>query len=399
VSTRSGQVDQFVNGSSVANSIDDAMRRAISLAALGLGETSPNPSVGAVILDAAGAVVGVGRTTPAGGPHAEIVALRHAATQPGDPAQGGTAVVTLEPCNHTGRTPPCVDALLTAGIARVVVAVRDPNPLAAGGLDRLCAAGIQVVTGVRAAEAEHGLRFWLSAVRRGRPYVIWKYAATLDGRSAAADGSSQWITSERSRADVHQLRSTVDAIIAGVGTVTADDAHLTVRRSLPDGLGTGAPRAPLRVVVDSSGRTPENARVRDDAAPTWIATASDLGCTADGRVDLEALLKHLYAGGVRGALLEGGPTLAGAFLRGGLVDEIVGYVAPKILGAGSPALNDAGVTTIADAIDFELSDVTRIGPDVRLTAVRTDRQRFVAPGSVEPRCVEPRCVEQGKDAD
>jgi diaminohydroxyphosphoribosylaminopyrimidine deaminase / 5-amino-6-(5-phosphoribosylamino)uracil reductase len=413
VSTGSGHVDQFVDDA-IDKSIDDAMRRAISLAALGLGETSPNPSVGAVILGAAGAVVGVGRTTPAGGPHAEIVALRHASTRPGDPARGGTAVVTLEPCNHTGRTPPCVDALLSAGIARVVVAVRDPNPLAAGGLDRLRAAGVEVITGVRAAEAAHGLRFWLSAVRRGRPYVIWKYASTLDGRSAAADGTSQWITSAEARADVHQLRGTVDAIIAGVGTVIADDAHLTVRRASPEHSGTAAPRTPLRVVVDSSGRTPENARVRDDSAPTWIATAADLGSRGDGRVDLDALLKHLYAGGVRGALLEGGPTLAGAFLGAGLVDEIVGYVAPKILGAGSPALNDAGVTTIADAIDFELSDVTRLGPDVRLTAVRTDRPQFVGRGSVEPEfvgrrpvelafvehgSVEPEFVEQRRDAD
>ena len=413
MSTGSEHVSRLVDDS-IDDMIDGAMRRAISLAALGLGETSPNPSVGAVILDAAGAVVGVGRTTPAGGPHAEIVALRHAATRPGDPARGGTAVVTLEPCNHTGRTPPCVDALLTAGIARVVVAVRDPNPLAAGGLDRLRSAGVEVITGVRAAEAAHGLRFWLSAVRRGRPYVIWKYAATLDGRSAASDGTSQWITSEQSRADVHQLRSTVDAIIAGVGTVIADDAHLTVRRASDGGLGTAAPRTPLRVVVDSSGRTPENARVRDDAAETWIATAAELGCTADGRVDLEALLKHLYARGVRGALLEGGPTLAGAFLGAGLVDEVVGYVAPKILGAGSSSLNEAGVATIADAIDFELSDVTRFGPDLRLTAVRPDRRQFAEPGSAEARSVEvgsgeagsgepgsdePGSVEHGKDAD
>jgi diaminohydroxyphosphoribosylaminopyrimidine deaminase/5-amino-6-(5-phosphoribosylamino)uracil reductase len=399
VSSGSGRVEQFVDGS-ISQPIDDAMRRAISLAALGLGETSPNPSVGAVILDAAGEVVGVGRTTPAGGPHAEIVALRHAATRPGDPARGGTAVVTLEPCNHTGRTPPCVDALLTAGIARVVVAVRDPNPLAAGGLDRLRAAGVEVITGVRAPEATHGLRFWLSAVRRGRPYVIWKYAATLDGRSAAADGTSQWITSAEARADVHELRGTVDAIIAGVGTVIADDAHLTVRPTAGESRGTAAPRTraprtPLRVVVDSSGRTPENARVRDDAAPTWIATTTDLGCTADGRVDLEALLKHLYADGVRGALLEGGPTLAGAFLRAGLVDEIVGYVAPKVLGAGAAALGDAGVTTIGDAIDFELADVSRVGPDVRLTAVRPDAPQFVEHGFVEHGSVEHGSVEHG----
>jgi diaminohydroxyphosphoribosylaminopyrimidine deaminase/5-amino-6-(5-phosphoribosylamino)uracil reductase len=414
VSSGSVHVDQVVD-----DFIDDAMRRAISLATLGLGETSPNPSVGAVILDADGEVVGVGRTTPAGGPHAEIVALRHAASRPGEAARGGTAVVTLEPCNHTGRTPPCVDALLMAGIARVVVAVRDPNPLAAGGLDRLRAAGVEVITGVRAAEAAHGLRFWLSAVRRGRPYVIWKYAATLDGRSAAADGTSQWITSEQARADVHELRGTVDAIIAGVGTVIADDAHLTVRRPTTDAAavdwaavdraavdraavdraavnhrGVTAARTPLRVVVDSSGRTPENARVRDDAAPTWIATAADLGCTADGRVDLDALLKHLYADGVRGALLEGGPTLAGAFLRAGLIDEIVGYVAPKILGAGAPALSDAGVTTVGEAIDFELSDVTRLGRDVRLTAVRADRPNFVEPGFITQ-----VLVDQGKDAD
>jgi diaminohydroxyphosphoribosylaminopyrimidine deaminase/5-amino-6-(5-phosphoribosylamino)uracil reductase len=343
--------------------LDDAMCRAISLAAAGLGETSPNPSVGAVVLDPIGTVVGVGRTAPAGGPHAEVVALRCA----GDRARGGTAVVTLEPCNHAGRTPPCVDALLAAGIARVVVGVRDPNPLASGGLDRLRAAGVEVDTGVRAREAAYGLRYWLSAIRLDRPYVIWKYAATLDGRSAASDGTSQWITSSDARADVHRLRGTVDAIIAGVGTVIADDAQLTVRGAVP---GQATARTPLRVVVDSFGRTPESARVRNDAAPTWIATVADVGAGADGRVDVEALLKHLYARGVRGVLLEGGPTLAGAFLRAGLVDEVVGYVAPKLLGAGVAALADAGVATVGDAIEFELTDVTRLGPDVRLTAVR-----------------------------
>ena len=341
-----------------------AMDRAISLAALGLGETSPNPSVGAVILDKHGTVVGEGRTAPAGGPHAEVLALQQA----GDRARGGTAVVTLEPCNHTGRTGPCTLALHDAGIARVVVAVTDPNPLAAGGIDTLRAAGIATTTGVRAAEAADGLRYWLTAVPRERPYIVWKYAATLDGRSAAADGTSQWITSEAARADVHRLRGTVDAIIAGVGTVLADDAHLTVRFPT-EPVGNFSRRKPLRVVVDSAGRTPPDARVRDGAAPTWIATAAEVG-TADGnRVDLHALLKSLYARGVRGALLEGGPTLAGAFLRAGLVDEVVGYIAPKLLGAGAPALADAGVDTIGHAIDLELRDVTRVGPDLRLTAV------------------------------
>jgi diaminohydroxyphosphoribosylaminopyrimidine deaminase / 5-amino-6-(5-phosphoribosylamino)uracil reductase len=358
----------------------DAMDRAIALAAGGLGCTSPNPSVGAVILDASGELVGEGRTAPAGGPHAEIVAL----DQAGDRARGGTAVVTLEPCNHTGRTGPCTEALLAAGIARVVVAVRDPNPLATGGIERLRAAGVETHHGVRETDARFGLRYWLAAIERGRPYVIWKYAATLDGRSAAADGTSKWITSEAARADVHALRGTVDAIIAGVGTVLADDAHLTVRpaaRTDVDGIdvdgtdvgGTDQVRRPLRVVVDSSGRTPAGACVNDGAAPTWIATAADVGTTADGRVDLGALLKRLYERGVRGALLEGGPTLAGAFLAAGLVDEVVGYIAPKLLGAGANVLGFAGIDSIANAIDLHITDVTRIGPDIRLTGRLRER--------------------------
>jgi diaminohydroxyphosphoribosylaminopyrimidine deaminase/5-amino-6-(5-phosphoribosylamino)uracil reductase len=339
-----------------------AMDRAIALAALGLGGTSPNPSVGAVILAADGSVAGEGRTAPTGGPHAEVVALAAA----GELARGGTAVVTLEPCNHTGRTGPCSQALLAAGVARVVVAVRDPDPVAAGGLDRLAAAGVEVESGVRAAEAGHGLRYWLTAVTRGRPYLLWKYAATLDGRSAAADGTSKWITSEEARADVHALRGTVDAIIAGVGTVLTDDPALTVR--VP-----GLDRRPLRVIVDSAGSTPAKARVNDGAAPTWVATSAEVGSGPDGRVDLEKLLGALYGRGVRAALLEGGPTLAGAFLAAGLVDEVVGYVAPKLLGAGQPALGPAGVPTITAAIDLDLTGVTQVGPDLRITA--TTRRR------------------------
>jgi len=334
------------------------MRRALELAALGLGGTSPNPSVGAVILTPSGEPVGEGRTAPVGGPHAEVVALARA----GGRARGGTAVVTLEPCDHTGRTGPCTRALLAAGIARVVVGVRDPDARAGGGADTLRAAGVDVETGVLAAEAAHQLRYWLTAVRRGRPYVIWKYAATLDGRSAARDGTSRWITSPESRADVHALRGTVDAIIAGAGTVRADDPALTVR--VP-----GTERRPLRVVVDSAGGTPAAARVRDGAAPTWIATSAEVGSDPTGRVDLGKLMTALYARGVRGALLEGGPTLAGAFLAAGLVDEVVGYLAPKLLGAGSAALGPAGVGTIAQARELDVVDVTRIGPDVRITAV------------------------------
>jgi diaminohydroxyphosphoribosylaminopyrimidine deaminase / 5-amino-6-(5-phosphoribosylamino)uracil reductase len=336
---------------------DRAMRRAIVLAARGLGTTSPNPPVGCVLLSPSGEVVGQGFHEYAGGPHAEVAALAEA----GPRAQGATCVVTLEPCNHTGRTGPCAQALIDAGVRRVVIAVDDPNPVAAGGAETLRAAGIEVVTGARRAEAEAGNVAWLTAVRRKRPYLVWKFAGTLDGRSAAADGTSQWITSPDARADVHRLRGTVDAIIAGIGTVLADDPQLTVR-------GTQVAKQPLRVVVDSDGRTPQTARVRNGEAQTWIATTAELGTGPDGRTDLSALMVALYGRGVRAALLEGGPTLAGAFLAAGLVDQVVGYVAPKRLGDGLAVLRDAGVTTIDEAIDLELTDVTRIGPDLRFTA-------------------------------
>ncbi|MFY1575676.1 bifunctional diaminohydroxyphosphoribosylaminopyrimidine deaminase/5-amino-6-(5-phosphoribosylamino)uracil reductase RibD [Verrucosispora sp. WMMD703] len=348
-------------------SVDEAMRRAIELAARGLGTTSPNPVVGCVLLDADGEVVGEGFHAYAGGPHAEIVAL----AQAGQRAKGGTAVVTLEPCDHVGRTSPCSTALVQAGVARVVIAVPDPNPVATGGAATLRAAGVRVDLGVREAEAESGNVAWLTAMRRGWPYVIWKYAATLDGRSAAADGTSMWITSEAARMDVHALRATVDAVVVGVGTVLADDPRLTVR-NLRD--GSLAIRQPLRVVVDSVGRTPDDARVRDGAARTWVATAEEVGTAPDGGVDLPALLAALHTRGVRAVLLEGGPRLAGAFLAAGLVDRVVGYLAPRLLGAGPAALVDAGVTTIAEAIDLELTDVTQVGPDLRITALPRKRE-------------------------
>ncbi|HTF10582.1 MAG TPA: bifunctional diaminohydroxyphosphoribosylaminopyrimidine deaminase/5-amino-6-(5-phosphoribosylamino)uracil reductase RibD [Asanoa sp.] len=343
-------------------SIDEAMRRAIALGARGLGTTSPNPIVGCVLLDAAGEVVGEGFHAYAGGPHAEIVAL----AQAGNLARGGTAIVTLEPCNHTGRTGPCTRALINAGVAKVVVGVADPDPVARGGAETLRAAGVEVRMGVREDEAEAGNIAWLTSVRRGWPYVVWKYAATLDGRSAAADGTSMWITSEAARTDVHGLRCASDAVMVGVGTVLADDPRLTAR-NLRD--GTLAIRQPLRVVVDSVGRTPADAKVRDNAAATWVATAAEVGTGPDGKVDLQALLAALHVRGVRSVLLEGGPRLAGAFLAAGLVDKVIGYVAPKLLGAGPSALTDAGVSTIAEVIDLDLTDVTRVGPDLRFTAV------------------------------
>jgi diaminohydroxyphosphoribosylaminopyrimidine deaminase/5-amino-6-(5-phosphoribosylamino)uracil reductase len=271
--------------------------------------------VGCVLHDETRRTVGEGFHAHPGGPHAELEAFADA----GERARGGTAVVTLEPCDHTGRTGPCTQALINAGVRRAVVAVNDPNPDAAGGVATLRAAGLEVLTGVRAEQAEATNVAWLVATRRAaagdpRPYVIWKAAATLDGRSAAADGTSKWITSAEARADVHRLRATVDAIVAGVGTVLADDPELTVRAEAP------LSRQPLRVVVDSRRRTPAPARARAAAAASWVATASEVGADPDGRVDLVALGAALYARGCRRVLLEGGPTLAGAYLRAGLVD-------------------------------------------------------------------------------
>jgi diaminohydroxyphosphoribosylaminopyrimidine deaminase/5-amino-6-(5-phosphoribosylamino)uracil reductase len=326
-----------------------AMHRALALAELVRGRTSPNPPVGAVILRPDGTLAGEGATAPAGGAHAEVTALKAA----GKDAMGATAVVTLEPCAHTGRTGPCAQALVDAGVAKVIYAVRDPNPEAAGGAMKLRDAGVEVVAGVSEAEAIAGaLRPWLHALRSGRPYVTWKYAATLDGRVAAADFTSRWITSPAARADVHVLRATVDAIVVGSGTVLADDPQLTVR----DAAGTPAPFQPLRVVLDRRHRTPQHARVFDSAAETLVLD------TAAPRFALKAL----YDRGVRHVLLEGGPTLAGAFVEARCVDEIVAYIAPKLLGDGPAALGEAGIVTIGEAVTLVVDDVERIGDDVKI---------------------------------
>jgi diaminohydroxyphosphoribosylaminopyrimidine deaminase / 5-amino-6-(5-phosphoribosylamino)uracil reductase len=325
-----------------------AMHRALALAETVRGRTSPNPAVGAVILDDAGRLVGEGATAPAGGPHAEIVALADA----GESAHGGTLVVTLEPCAHTGRTPPCTDALIAADIARVLYAVDDPNPEAAGGADKLRAAGIEVVPDVESHAAATGaLRPWLHAVRTGRPYVTWKFAATLDGRVAAADYTSRWISSPASRADVHRVRGSVDAILVGSGTVLTDDPHLTVR----DG-EVLAEHQPLRVVLDRRHRVPDDARVLDEAAESVVL---------DTAVPQFAM-KALYDRGVRHVLLEGGPTLAGAFVEARCVDEVIAYLAPTLLGAGPAALGDAGIGTLADALMLEVESVSRLGEDIKV---------------------------------
>ncbi len=346
-----------------------ALHRAVALADRGAGTALPNPVVGCVLLAPGGWTVGEGFHERAGGPHAEVVALRAA----GAWARGATAVVTLEPCNHTGRTGPCSEALLAAGVARVIVAVRDPWPTAAGGIGRLRAGGVDVIdlaeagsetleAGQGVAAAEDVNRVWLTATRKSRPFVTWKTGMTIDGRVAAADGTSRWITSAAARADVHALRARVDTMMVGVGTVLADDPQLTVRDA--DGVATG--RQPLRVVVDTHGRTPSDARVLDDAADTWLATAAEVGGDPSGRVDLGALLRRLYERGRRHVLLEGGPTVAAAFLDAGLIDEALVYIAPTLLGAGRSALSGGSVATLADAHHAELRELTRIGPDARL---------------------------------
>ena len=327
------------------------MRTAIEASERARGTTSPNPPVGAVILDADGHLAGVGATQVAGGPHAEVMALRAA----GERARGGTAVVTLEPCSHYGRTPPCAQGLLDAGIRRVFYAASDPNPKAAGGAEVLRAAGVEVEGGVVVDEVERGpLRAWLHFARTGRPHVTWKYASSLDGRVAAADGTSRWISSQVSRNEVHDLRRKVDAIIAGTGTVRTDDPQLTARNDD----GSLADRQPLRVVVGASDIAPD-ARVLDSSAETLHVRSHDP----------DEVLSALAVRGVVDVLLEGGPRLAGAFLKAHRVDRALVYVAPLLLGDGPAALLDAGVATITQALPFTIEDVTMSGPDVRISAV------------------------------
>ncbi len=386
--------------------IDAAMERAVALAARGLGRTRPNPVVGCVVLDAGGRVVGEGLHERAGGPHAEVEAL----TRAGDRARDGTAVVTLEPCRHTGRTGPCTRALIEAGIARVVVAVEDPTDAAGGGVAELRAAGVEVLVGVGHDAAAHVNRAWLHAAVTARPFVTWKLASTLDGRTAAADGTSRWITGPGARRAVHSLRAERDAVLVGTGTLRADDPHLAVR-DLPH-----APQ-PLRVVLDPRAEIPLTARVLDDAAASLVVVALEADTTrltaagvdvlrvprtsldaphprrtplgvreggparsrphghraALGGLDLEEVLAGLHERGMRSVLLEGGARLAGSFVAAGLVDEVVAHISPTLLGAGTPALQDAGITTITEALRLVTTDVVRLGDDVAITAaVRKD---------------------------
>src|SRR5690349_6883215 len=338
-----------------------AMARALALAVTPGVPTGPNPRVGCVLLDDRGRTLAEGWHRGAGTPHAEVDALSRA----GDAARGATAVVTLEPCDHTGRTGPCSRALVEAGVRRVVFAERDPNPVAAGGSATLREAGVEVEGGLLEHEARAVNGVWTFAMDHGRPFVTWKFATTLDGRSAAADATSRWVSSRAARLDTHRLRALCDTMLVGSNTIDVDDPLLTVRDAADQPLD----QQPLRAVMGLRD-LPAGKRVFDDSAETVRLRTRD---------PLIAL-KELFALDRQHVFLEGGPTLAAAFWKAGLVDEVVTYVAPLLLGAGRHAVADLGIGTIADAAHLTVTDVTVLepaGPDddvnVRITMQPQER--------------------------
>jgi diaminohydroxyphosphoribosylaminopyrimidine deaminase/5-amino-6-(5-phosphoribosylamino)uracil reductase len=336
------------------------MRRALELAAQG-PVTGGNPQVGCVLVDAAGDIVAEGWHHGAGTPHAEVDALsKLPTTADGRPdAAGLTAVVTLEPCNHTGRTGPCSVALLNAGVARVVYALPDPGQRSSGGAAHLRAGGVEVLDGVLAHEAEAFLHEWLTAVTRARPWVMVKWASTLDGRAAASDGSSQWITGTASRQRVHEERETSDAILVGTGTVLADDPSLTARGDA----GELLPHQPIPVVVGER-RIPQDAALRHH--PAGLIETREL---VDDPRDLAAILAVLDARGIRRVYVEGGPTLASAVIAGGFADEFSIYLAPALLGGDMLAVGDLGIPTIGRALRLRLTAIEQLGDDLHVRAV------------------------------
>ena len=354
-----------------------AMSDALALAASAIGLSEPNPRVGCVILDADGRELGRGHTQQAGGPHAEVMALRDAQSR-GEDLRGATACVTLEPCSHHGRTPPCCDALIGAGMARVVVAVVDPNPLVAGqGIARLRAAGIAVELGPLADEARELNIGFFSRMQRGRPWVRLKAAVSLDGRTALDNGASQWITGAPARADGHAYRKRAGAVLTGVGTVIDDDPRLDVRL-------VETTLQPARVIVDSRLQTPPASRILDAPGRVLIYAAQlDANRAAPlhargaeialapgpaGKVDLTALLADLARRGINELHVEAGHKLNGSLVREGLVDEFLVYVAPTLIGAGRGLAAIGPLTSLADSVKLRFVSVTPIGSDLRLVA-------------------------------
>jgi len=361
------------------------MRRALELAARGWGRVSPNPLVGCVLVRD-GRVVGEGWHEGPGTEHAEAMALRLA----GDRAAGATAFVTLEPCDHHGRTPPCARALIDAGVEGVIAATGDPNPIVDGsGFRALRDAGLTVEEGLFAEEAIRQNVAFRTHVRTGRPFVVLKMASSLDGKAAARDGSSKWITGEEARADVQRLRAWSDAVVVGSGTALADDPQLTVRD--PD---FASARPPIRVVVDPTGRVPGDRRMFDAAAPTLVATTEltstprrqewvDAGADVavldgdpTGGVSLLALVELLGKRDVQGVVLEGGPTLAWSAIRDGVIDQVVLYLAPTLVGGQGATgwLAGSGFAPIARAAPVDIVSIGRLGSDVKVVAdVHRDR--------------------------
>ena len=349
------------------------MALALRLAARGLYNTDPNPRVGCVIV-ADEKVIGEGWHHAAGEAHAEV----HALLQAGNLARGATVYVTLEPCSHHGRTPPCADALIEAGVARVVVALQDPNPKVAGqGLARLEAAGIKVELGLNTQQSEQLNPGFVSRFRHGRPYVRCKLAMSLDGRTAMANGESKWITSAAARADVQKLRARSSVIVTGIGTLLGDDPRMNARVSFDA-------KQPDRLVVDTNLRTPVDAAMLTQQGVTWLANAcqdqqlrSQLEArgarlldlkTLNGQIDLGALLSTLSDLEYNEVLVEAGPTLSGAFMQAGLIDELIVYMAPQLLGhMGKPLLHLPGLEAMQDRIALRLVDLKQIGDDLRLT--------------------------------
>jgi diaminohydroxyphosphoribosylaminopyrimidine deaminase/5-amino-6-(5-phosphoribosylamino)uracil reductase len=353
------------------------MAHALSLAHQALFLTSPNPRVGCVIVNAEGALLGSGHTQRAGEAHAEVMALRDAQTQ-GHDVKGATAYVTLEPCSHQGRTGPCCDALIHAGLSRVVVAIGDPNPHVAGqGIARLRAAGVQVDVGLLADEAHEMNIGFFKRMTQGAPWVRMKIAASLDGQTALNNGVSQWITSPPARNDGHVWRARACAVLTGIGTVLEDDPQLDVR-------AVTTPRQPTLVVMDSQLETPLTAKLFQPQRPVWIYCAIDhperraaleaLGAQVvclpnlSGKVDLAAMLKDLGQKHINEVHVEAGHKLNGSLLREGLVDELLTYLAPKLMGQGRGMSNLGQFTTLDDAQALSFHEVTQIGPDLRILA-------------------------------
>ena len=327
-------------------SADAAMARAIECARLGLGKTSPNPIVGAVITSATGEFISEGFHS--GTEHAEVIAIAAAKEIPA----GSIIYVTLEPCNHQGKTPPCTQALIDAGITKVFYSVTDPNPIAAGGAEKLRNSGIKVVAGLLESEAAFVNRAWLTKIAKHRPRITWKIASTMDGKVAAADGSSKWITSELARADVALLRSQADVIVTSPATVKADNPLLTSK-----GLG----KNPVRIVMGETEIAPGSQVLNSDAETVVIKSHN-----------FQELISLSNQGGFNQILVESGPTFGTALLKADLVDEIVLFQAPTFFGSGTPSISDLGINSISQRLDFDIADVEIIGADLKITLVKSD---------------------------